>query len=225
MAIFKIKRFSHLDKADLSEAIEKFDDFTPSPDKNSFIGVALGIGIIASIIFAISKFFKSKSGSGKYKATQEEIDALRPEFPKEYSILKNIQYEITQKCRYIFRSNSSMDFYINTLPSLLNVNGEEFITGWARETGKERGIRWAPIFVMYNASYIGCYDFDKKYWFFIIGNKEYTLKNSLWDALKYEFEAFKKTATERLFDSPDLLKEVLDYLNTNLKLIKKYGKV
>jgi hypothetical protein len=227
MAIFKIKRFSHLtgnqNREDFVDAIDKFEDVVPVPKKDNFIGAVLGIGVIATILYAINSFFKSKSGSGKYKATEEEIAALKPEFPKEYEILRKIQGEVIKSCRYIFDSESSFKYFVSTLPSLLNLNGEEFITGWARETGKKSS-RFAPILVMYDGYYVLGYDFDSKSWFFLIGNKEYKPKTSIWSCLIDEFTYFKKLVKEKITD-PYVLDKSMEYLDTNIKLIKKYGKV
>jgi hypothetical protein len=125
----------------------------------------------------------------------------------------------------MFASDSYLDFYVNVLPTFLNLNGEEWIAGWARETGKN-GIRWAPIMVMYNNSYALCYDFDNRYWFFIIDGKEYIPKdNNILKVLGDEFKRVKDIAAQNLLNYPDLLRLVNIYFDTNLKLIKKYGKV
>jgi hypothetical protein len=105
------------------------------------------------------------------------------------------------------------------------LNGEEWIAGCARETGK-KGLRWAPILSMYNTSFVFCYDFDKKYWFMIIDGKEYIPKdNNILKVLGDEFKRVKDIAAQNLLNYPDLLRLVNIYFDTNLKLIKKYGKV
>ena len=225
MATFKIKRFSLLDKSEIVEASEKFDNIILGANKNCLSKTTiLGFGILSAIIYSVYKFFKSKLGSDKYKATEEEVKELLPEFPKEFEILRKIQKEVIRKCEYIFSCDSSMSFYINTLPSLLNLNSEEFITGWARETGKT-GKRFAPIFVMYNGNMGFFYDFDIKSWFVIIGKEEYSIKTNIWDCLIQEFKRVSLLAKKNLADYPIVLKQALDYLDINIKLIKKYGKV
>ena len=229
MATYKLKRknFSHLTvgnpEQDMIDATSKMN-IVPEPEKNGLVGVVLGLGIVAAIFLAIKGFFGSKGNAGKYKASAEEIEAIKKELPGEYNNFRNIQNEVIKSCKFIFSSDSSLSFYVNTLPTFLNLNGEEWIAGWARETGK-KGIRWAPILAMYNCSFALCYDFDNKYWFFIIDGKEYTPKENVWKCMKSEFENSKKIANERLTEYPKVLSQVNTYLDLNLKLIKKYGKV
>jgi hypothetical protein len=125
----------------------------------------------------------------------------------------------------MFSSRESLNFYCNVLPSVLNLNGEEWIAGWARETGK-KGLRWAPILSMYGSSFVFCYDFDKKYWFMVVNGKEFVPKGgNIWKILEDEFKRVQGLAEDNLKDYPDILRQTNLYIETNLKLIKKYGKV
>jgi hypothetical protein len=105
------------------------------------------------------------------------------------------------------------------------LNGEEWIAGWARETGK-KGLRWAPILSMYGSTFVFCYDFDKKYWFMVVNRKEFVPKDgNIWKVLEDEFKRVQGLAEDNLKDYPDILRQTNLYIETNLKLIKKYGKV
>jgi hypothetical protein len=230
MAIYKIKRknFSHVsaDRPDnhYLDVTQKFS-FIPEPSKNclSAKGAIIGAAVLSGLIALIQHFFEKKNN--KYKASPDEIKAIEGELPKEYEVLRKIQNEVIQSCRFMFSSRESLNFYCNVLPSVLNLNGEEWIAGWARETGK-KGLRWAPILSMYNTSFVFCYDFDKKYWFMIIDGKEYIPKdNNILKVLGDEFKRVKDIAAQNLLNYPDLLRLVNIYFDTNLKLIKKYGKV
>jgi hypothetical protein len=230
MAIYKIKRknFSHVsaDRPDnhYLDVTQKFS-IIPEPSKNclSANGAIIGAAVLSGLIALIQHFFEKKNN--KYKASPDEIKAIEGELPKEYEVLRKIQNEVIQSCRFMFSSRESLNFYCNVLPSVLNLNGEEWIAGWARETGK-KGLRWAPILSMYNTSFVFCYDFDKKYWFMIIDGKEYIPKdNNILKVLGDEFKRVKDIAAQNLLNYPDLLRLVNIYFDTNLKLIKKYGKV
>ena len=230
MAIYKIKRknFSHVsaDRPDnhYLDVTQKFS-IIPEPSKNCLTakGAIIGAAVLSGLIALIQHFFEKKNN--KYKASPDEIKAIEGELPKEYGILRKIQGEVIQDCRFMFSSRESLNFYCNVLPSVLNLNGEEWIAGWARETGK-KGLRWAPILSMYNTSFVFCYDFDKKYWFMIIDGKEYIPKdNNILKVLGDEFKRVKDIAAQNLLNYPDLLRLVNIYFDTNLKLIKKYGKV
>jgi hypothetical protein len=230
MAIYKIKRknFSHVsaDRPDnhYLDVTQKFS-IIPEPSKNclSAKGAIIGAAVLSGLIALIQHFFEKKNN--KYKASPDEIKAIEGELPKEYEVLRKIQNEVIQSCRFMFSSRESLNFYCNVLPSVLNLNGEEWIAGWARETGK-KGLRWAPILSMYNTSFVFCYDFDKKYWFMIIDGKEYIPKdNNILKVLGDEFKRVKDIAAQNLLNYPDLLRLVNIYFDTNLKLIKKYGKV
>jgi hypothetical protein len=230
MAIYKIKRknFSHVsaDRPDnhYLDVTQKFS-IIPEPSKNclSAKGAIIGAAVLSGLIALIQHFFEKKNN--KYKASPDEIKAIEGELPKEYEVLRKIQNEVIQSCRFMFSSRESLNFYCNVLPSVLNLNGEEWIAGWARETGK-KGLRWAPILSMYNTSFVFCYDFDKKYWFMIIDGKEYIPKdNNILKVLEDEFKRVKDIAAQNLLNYPDLLRLVNIYFDTNLKLIKKYGKV
>ena len=230
MAIYKIKRknFSHVsaDRPDnhYLDVTQKFS-IIPEPSKNCLTakGAIIGAAVLSGLIALIQHFFEKKNN--KYKASPDEIKAIERELPKEYGILRKIQGEVIQACRFMFSSRESLNFYCNVLPSVLNLNGEEWIAGWARETGK-KGLRWAPILSMYNTSFIFCYDFDKKYWFMVIDGKEYIPKdNNILKVLEDEFKRVKDIAAQNLLNYPDLLRLVNIYFDTNLKLIKKYGKV
>jgi hypothetical protein len=230
MAIYKIKRknFSHVsaDRPDnhYLDVTQKFS-IIPEPSKNCLTakGAIIGAAVLSGLIALIQHFFEKKNN--KYKASPDEIKAIEGELPKEYEVLRKIQNEVIQSCRFMFSSRESLNFYCNVLPSVLNLNGEEWIAGWARETGK-KGLRWAPILSMYNTSFVFCYDFDKKYWFMIIDGKEYIPKdNNILKVLGDEFKRVKDIAAQNLLNYPDLLRLVNIYFDTNLKLIKKYGKV
>ena len=230
MAIYKIKRknFSHVsaDRPDnyYLDVTQKFS-IIPEPSKNCLTakGAIIGAAVLSGLIALIQHFFEKKNN--KYKASPDEIKAIEEELPKEYEVLRKIQNEVIQSCRFMFSSRESLNFYCNVLPSVLNLNGEEWIAGWARETGK-KGLRWAPILSMYNTSFVFCYDFDKKYWFMIINGKEYIPKdNNILKVLEDEFKRVKDIAAQNLLNYPDLLRLVNIYFDTNLKLIKKYGKV
>jgi hypothetical protein len=230
MAIYKIKRknFSHVsaDRPDnhYLDVTQKFS-IIPEPSKNCLTakGAIIGAAVLSGLIALIQHFFEKKNN--KYKASPDEIKAIEGELPKEYEVLRKIQNEVIQSCRFMFSSRESLNFYCNVLPSVLNLNGEEWIAGWARETGK-KGLRWAPILSMYNTSFVFCYDFDKKYWFMVIDGKEYIPKdNNILKVLEDEFKRVKDIAAQNLLNYPDLLRLVNIYFDTNLKLIKKYGKV
>lgn len=230
MAIYKIKRknFSHVsaDRPDnhYLDVTQKFS-IIPEPSKNCLTakGAIIGAAVLSGLIALIQHFFEKKNN--KYKASPDEIKAIEGELPKEYEVLRKIQNEVIQSCRFMFSSRESLNFYCNVLPSVLNLNGEEWIAGWARETGK-KGLRWAPILSMYSSSFVFCYDFDKKYWFMIIDGKEYIPKdNNILKVLGDEFKRVKDIAAQNLLNYPDLLRLVNIYFDTNLKLIKKYGKV
>ena len=230
MAIYKIKRknFSHVsaDRPDnhYLDVTQKFS-IIPEPSKNCLTakGAIIGAAVLSGLIALIQHFFEKKNN--KYKASPDEIKAIEGELPKEYEVLRKIQNEVIQSCRFMFSSRESLNFYCNVLPSVLNLNGEEWIAGWARETGK-KGLRWAPILSMYNTSFVFCYDFDKRYWFMVIDGKEYIPKdNNILKVLEDEFKRVKDIAAQNLLNYPDLLKLVNIYFDTNLKLIKKYGKV
>ena len=230
MAIYKIKRknFSHVsaDRPDnhYLDVTQKFS-IIPEPSKNCLTakGAIIGAAVLSGLIALIQHFFEKKNN--KYKASPDEIKAIEGELPKEYEVLRKIQNEVIQSCRFMFSSRESLNFYCNVLPSILNLNGEEWIAGWARETGK-KGLRWAPILSMYNTSFVFCYDFDKKYWFMVIDGKEYIPKdNNILKVLEDEFKRVKDIAAQNLLNYPDLLRLVNIYFDTNLKLIKKYGKV
>lgn len=230
MAIYKIKRknFSHVsaDRPDnhYLDVTQKFS-IIPEPSKNCLTakGAIIGAAVLSGLIALIQHFFEKKNN--KYKASPDEIKAIEGELPREYEVLRKIQNEVIQSCRFMFSSRESLNFYCNVLPSVLNLNGEEWIAGWARETGK-KGLRWAPILSMYNTSFVFCYDFDKKYWFMIIDGKEYIPKdNNILKVLGDEFKRVKDIAAQNLLNYPDLLRLVNIYFDTNLKLIKKYGKV
>ena len=230
MAIYKIKRknFSHVsaDRPDnhYLDVTQKFS-IIPEPSKNCLTakGAIIGAAVLSGLIALIQHFFEKKNN--KYKASPDEIKAIEGELPKEYEVLRKIQNEVIQSCHFMFSSRESLNFYCNVLPSVLNLNGEEWIAGWARETGK-KGLRWAPILSMYNTSFVFCYDFDKKYWFMIIDGKEYIPKdNNILKVLGDEFKRVKDIAAQNLLNYPNLLRLVNIYFDTNLKLIKKYGKV
>ena len=231
MAIYKLKRknFSHLstDRPDnhYSEAISKISTI-PEPNKNclSSKSAIIGAAVLSGIIALIQHFFSR--GASKYRASAQEIEAIQSELPKEYAIMRKIQNEVINTCHgFIFSSRDSINFYCNILPSFLNLNGDEWIAGWARETGK-KGLKWAPILSMYNSSFVFCYDFDKKYWFMVINGKEFVPKDGdIWAVMVDEFKRVKELAAQNLINLPDLLKQVNTYIDTNLKLIKKYGKV
>lgn len=231
MAIYKLRKlFSHVsaDRPEnyLEELSQRFSSFN-EPLKNRFIsptvGAIIGAGVLSGIIALIYNFFTRKDN--KYKASPDEIKAIQEELPVEYESMRNIQNEVIKSCRYIFSSRDAVNFYCNVLPSFLNINGEEWIAGWARETGKE-GIRWAPILCMYKASFNFCYDFDNKYWFLVIDGKEYSPKDgNIWLVFQDEFIRVKGLAEKNLMDYPDMLRQVNLYLDTNLKLIKKYMKI
>ena len=229
MAIYKIKRkeFSHVgnDRPDnhYLDATQKFSTI-PEPSKNYLTakGAIIGAAVLSGLIALIQHFFEKKNN--KYKASPDEIKAIQEELPKEYEALRKIQNEVIQSCRFMFTSRESLNFYCNILPSVLNLNGEEWIAGWARETGK-KGLRWAPILSMYRSSFVFCYDFDKKYWFLIVNGKEFIPKDgNIWNVLEDEFRRVKGIAEQNL-QYPDMIRQINLYIETNLKLIKKYGKV
>ena len=230
MAIYKIKRkeFSHVgnDRPDnhYLDATQKFS-IIPEPSKNYLTakGAIIGAGILSGIIALIQHFFEKKNN--RYKASPDEIKAIQGELPKEYEALRKIQNEVIQSCRFIFTSRDSINFYCNILPSVLNLNGEEWIAGWARETGK-KGLRWAPILSMYGSTFVFCYDFDKKYWFMVVNGSEFIPKDgNIWKILEDEFKRVQGLAGENLKDYPDILRQTSLYIETNLKLVKKYGKI
>lgn len=227
MAIYKISRknFSHVTNdrpnnyyaeasQDLLNLPEPPKDNLMSP-KKAIIGAALLSGFIA----LIQHFFSKKNN--KYKASPDEIKAIQEELPTEYETLRKIQNEVIKSCPFVFTSRESINFYCNVLPSVLNLNGEEWIAGWARETGK-KGLRWAPILSMYGSSFIFCYDFDNKYWFLIIDGKEYLPKDgNIWITLKDEFKRVSEIAQKNLLGYPLLLEQTNSYFEINTKLINK----
>ena len=186
-------------------------------------------GFLSGIIGAIKGFFTTKSTAGKYKATEEEIKETVALLPKDYAMMKEIKLEVMKKCRFIFTCDASINLFCNTLPSFLNLNGEEFIAGWKRETLKKTNgrVSYAPILSMFNCRDCIFWDFTNSYWFFFRNGEEYRFKEPTpWKFLLSMFEGEQKYFNENKEKfHPQLFEYVKTYLELNIKLIKKYGKV
>jgi hypothetical protein len=60
----------------------------------------------------------------------------------------------------------------------------------------------------------------------VVNGKEFIPKDgNIWKVLEDEFKRVQGLAEDNLKDYPDILRQTNLYIETNLKLIKKYGKV